>query len=298
MASVLNQDMPDLELLVVCDGAPAATASFARRLAEQDSRVRVFDNAKGERHGEAHRAHALAHANGRYIAHINDDGLWFPDHLSSLVAFLENVDFGNVTHTHVDEADRPHLLLGDLASATERTRMLETPYNIANLSDVAYSMEAYRRLPEGWAPGPSDIWTDLHMWRKFLRCEGLRFATLAKTTTLFFRRPLGDVSDEARAQVLRWDAMLRNPLAREQLRQQLWSDVVREVLSFRAANLGTALELEKAENRRLRSLLTPQIPEDFDPHTYLSLHPDLIEVGVDGREHYLQYGFYEGRRYR
>lgn len=257
MASVLNQDMPDLELLVVCDGAPAATVSLARRLAEQDSRVRVFDNAKGERHGEAHRARALAHANGRYIAHINDDSLWFPDHLSSLVAFLENVDFGHVMHTYVDEADRPHLVLGDLADAAERMRILETSYNIANLSDVAYSMDAYRRLPEGWAPAPPDVWTDLHMWRKFLRCEGLRFATLFKTTTLFFRRPAGDISDEARAQVLRWEAMLWKPTAREQLRQQLWSGVVREVLSCRAVDLRKVLEFEKTENQRLRSLLTP-----------------------------------------
>ena len=80
--------------------------------------------------------------------------------------------------------------------------MLETHYNFANITDVAYSMDAYRRLPEGWAPAPPDIWTDLHMWRKFLRCEGLRFAALFKTTTLFFRRPLGDISDAARAQIL------------------------------------------------------------------------------------------------
>lgn len=234
MASVLSQDMPDFELLVVCDGAPAETVAFAHRTAEQDPRVRVFDNPKGERHGEAHRAHALEQAKGRYIAHINDDSLWLPDHLSSLVAFLENVDFGHVTHTNIDEADRPHLLLADLADAAERTRMLETRYNIANFTDVAYSMDAYRHLPEGWAPTPPDIWTDLHMWRKFLRCEGLRFGTLFKSTTLVFSRPVNDISNEAQAQIFRWEAMLRNPITREQFRQRLWADVAREVLNLRA----------------------------------------------------------------
>src|ERR1700733_10154144 len=40
------------------------------------------------------------------------------------------------------------------------------------------------------------------------------------------------------------------------------------------------------------------LPDGFDPSIYVSLHPDLIAAGVDGREHYLAYGFYEGRHWR
>lgn len=40
------------------------------------------------------------------------------------------------------------------------------------------------------------------------------------------------------------------------------------------------------------------LPEDFDPNTYVSLYPDLIKAGVDGRQHYMKHGYYEGRRYR
>jgi pyruvate-formate lyase-activating enzyme len=40
------------------------------------------------------------------------------------------------------------------------------------------------------------------------------------------------------------------------------------------------------------------LPDGFDPSIYVSLHPDLISAGVEGREHYLAYGFYEGRHWR
>jgi FkbM family methyltransferase len=40
------------------------------------------------------------------------------------------------------------------------------------------------------------------------------------------------------------------------------------------------------------------LPEDFDAEVYVSLHPDLIAANVDGTEHYLMYGFFEGRKWR
>ena len=40
------------------------------------------------------------------------------------------------------------------------------------------------------------------------------------------------------------------------------------------------------------------LPPDFDPAVYVSLYPDLIAAKVDGAEHYLKHGFFEGRAYR
>jgi len=41
-----------------------------------------------------------------------------------------------------------------------------------------------------------------------------------------------------------------------------------------------------------------RLPPDFDPSLYVSLHPDLVAAKVDGTEHYLNQGFFEGRPYR
>jgi hypothetical protein len=41
-----------------------------------------------------------------------------------------------------------------------------------------------------------------------------------------------------------------------------------------------------------------ELPPDFDPQLYLSLHLDVARTGMDPVRHYLQFGHKEGRRYR
>ncbi len=43
---------------------------------------------------------------------------------------------------------------------------------------------------------------------------------------------------------------------------------------------------------------TPKLPKDFKASRYLALNKDVANAGVDAREHYLTFGFYEGRRYK
>ena len=178
----------DFELFVVCDGAPDETRVCANRFAAEDDRIRVFAFDKGERNGEAHRHTALAEASGRYVAHIADDDLWFPDHLTELAKLLAKVDFGNVTHVYIHNG-APAAYFGDLASKQTRVTMLrDSPrYNFFGLTAAGYRLDAYRQLPEGWAPAPLGIWTDLHMWRKFLRCSRITAPTQRSATRSAWR---------------------------------------------------------------------------------------------------------------
>src|SRR5262249_13068748 len=82
--SVLAQTITDFELLVVCDGAPPETVTCAEGYARRDPRVKVFPHPKGARRGEAYRHSALATSTARYVAHIGDDDLWMPDHLTEM----------------------------------------------------------------------------------------------------------------------------------------------------------------------------------------------------------------------
>lgn len=41
-----------------------------------------------------------------------------------------------------------------------------------------------------------------------------------------------------------------------------------------------------------------QVPADFDPIRYLELHPDVRSAGVNPQKHYVEFGFFEGRRYK
>jgi glycosyltransferase involved in cell wall biosynthesis len=188
--SVLAQSDPDLELCVVCDGAPDATVEVARTFAKADPRVHVFAFPKGERHGELHRAAVLEGAASDFVAQIGDDDLWLPDHLSLLAGLLAEADFVSVPGFTVHPDGDLHAgTFGDLRQARYRRKMLRRRWNFFGPTEAGYRLDAYRRLPVGWSPGPEDLWSDLHMWRKFLCEPGIRVSSGSHLSTLKFATP-------------------------------------------------------------------------------------------------------------
>src|SRR4051812_4085758 len=85
--SVLAQDFADWELIVVgdrcADETTALVASFA------DRRIRYVNLAikYGEQSGPNNVG--IARARVRYVAFLNQDDIWFPDHLRSAVEWMQ-----------------------------------------------------------------------------------------------------------------------------------------------------------------------------------------------------------------
>ncbi|WP_346914348.1 glycosyltransferase [uncultured Roseibium sp.] len=171
--SALRQTVQNFELFIVCDGAPEETVKLAETYSAGDDRIRVYPFPKGQRHGEAHRDTALKDARSTYVAHLADDDIWLPNHLSELELLLKTCDFGNLLHADVRPDGRVKVHVGSLGDPAIRDRMLKEKWNFFGPSSAGYRLDAYRALPVGWSPAPEDIWTDLHMWRKFLSREGL-----------------------------------------------------------------------------------------------------------------------------
>jgi glycosyltransferase involved in cell wall biosynthesis len=167
--SVLAQERQDFELFVICDGAPRATADVARGYAARDPRIRVFEHPKGERYGEAYRHQALQHARGAYVCQLGDDDLWLPNHLGEMGNLLEEVDFGNLPHVEVTPDGRLVLFPGDLADPATRLMMQSRPFNFFGPTASGYRLQAYRTLTVGWSPAPTELATDLFMWRSSWR---------------------------------------------------------------------------------------------------------------------------------
>ena len=87
IASVLRQDLVELELLVVGDGCSDDSAAVAASFA--DARV-LWTNLPVNSGGPCRpRNEALGRTRGRYIAYLGHDDLWLPWHLSTLVAAIE-----------------------------------------------------------------------------------------------------------------------------------------------------------------------------------------------------------------
>jgi len=230
--SVLVQNVANFELFVICDGAPPETVACAEDYARRDPRVKVFPFPKGKRHGEAYRHTALVGAAGRYVAQIADDDLWFPNHLEEMEILLATADFGNLLHVFVRPGGAIEILPGDIGLPETRERMLTEKFNLFGPTCAGYRMEAYRRLPEGWAPAPDDISTDLHMWRKFLRMKGLAFATRAVITAIIFATPERlDVMPEQRREEIRVHLeRIRDPRSRNEIVQAAWRSLLDRAL--------------------------------------------------------------------
>ena len=87
IATIQLQTFRDWELVVVGDAGTDDTAAVMAGF--DDPRIRFVNlpESIGEQSGPSNRGFQLA--NGDLIAYLNHDDLWFPDHLESLVSFLD-----------------------------------------------------------------------------------------------------------------------------------------------------------------------------------------------------------------
>lgn len=104
--SVLTQTVRDIEVLVIDDGSQDDTRARVESIA--DPRLRLLD-APGNGAGAA-RNLALAQARGQYIAFLDADDLWVPDHLARMLAHLEShagLDLVFAAIDWIDENGKP-----------------------------------------------------------------------------------------------------------------------------------------------------------------------------------------------
>lgn len=98
--SVLAQTYRDFELIIV-DGSDDGTTPERIRRYLHDPRIRYF--CRTPQGIPAAKNHALRQMSGRFVAHLEDDDLWDPELLDSLLGVLQRdpntqVVYGNARH--------------------------------------------------------------------------------------------------------------------------------------------------------------------------------------------------------
>ncbi len=256
--SVLAQTVEQFELFVVCDGAPPETIECAQERARRDPRIKVLIFPKGERIGEAHWHDALRSASGRYVAHIEDDDLWFPNHLEELEQLLQTADFGHLMHVWAKPDESIEALPADLAMLEFRQRMLHEEFNRFGFSVCGYRLDAYRRLPESWAPGPMELWPDLDMWRKFLRRDDFKFGTRMAVTALVLASDFRvQISLEERARESRkWLNRILDERERAKIVESAWRSIVNKELQAES-ELSKIILAHSAAQAKLERITKP-----------------------------------------
>jgi glycosyltransferase involved in cell wall biosynthesis len=257
LRSALAQEDAEVEVFVVGDGAADDTRE-ALHTFSGERRLRFFDNAKGERHGEAHRHAALQHAAGKVVCYLSDDDLLLPDHVATMLELLAGADFAHAAPFSVQLDGTFVFMPVDVADPGYQTRLAHGRWNAIGLTGASHTLDAYRRLPRGWHPAPDDVWTDLHMWRQFLALPGFRGTSGTRPTMLHFPSPgRAQLSSGERVDELaRWEARLQSPGFREEIERAASRGAQRsavsrdahashlEQLTTHLEQLGRAAELE------------------------------------------------------
>jgi GalNAc5-diNAcBac-PP-undecaprenol beta-1,3-glucosyltransferase len=212
--SVLAQPA-DFELFIVGDGALPETVDVVNDFCNRDKRIRFFEFPKGDRLGEAWRQRALDSADSDAVCYLSDDDIWFPNHLPLMATFLGNYDFCHSRHTTITADFRVFAYSQTLGNEMARRLMLAGE-NFFGLSFAGHRLDSYRKLNEGWSPGPKEVPSDLNMWQKWLRAEDMRLASLRSVTGLNFPKPLRHGQSQSGTQYERdfWLRFFRMPAAR------------------------------------------------------------------------------------
>jgi GalNAc5-diNAcBac-PP-undecaprenol beta-1,3-glucosyltransferase len=209
--SALGQEAA-IELFVIGDGVGDNTRDvLAPFLA--DSRVRFFDNPKGERLGEAHRHVALREAVGKIVTYLSDDDILLPDHVEEMKHLLADADFAHPAPAWIAPDGRLEYIPFDAEREDCRSLLLLGDENSIGLTGASHTLALYRRLPRGWHPAPADVYTDWHMWRQIFSLPDLVARTGSRLTCLHFPSPIrSELTMAARVDELeRWSAAAREP---------------------------------------------------------------------------------------
>jgi len=115
--SVLDQTYRPIEIIVVNDGGDDVEAIVSSL--NRDQRCIVYVKHAANKGLAAARNTGLALARGRYVAYLDDDDRFYPEHVETLVAFLEQseyrVAYSDAYRVHVvKEGDRSVVLGKDL----------------------------------------------------------------------------------------------------------------------------------------------------------------------------------------
>jgi hypothetical protein len=192
IASVLAQSWEDFELLVIGDACTDDSAAVVAAFGDPRIRWHNLPENCGSQWGPNNEG--LRRAQGRYVAYLGHDDLWFPRHLEFLQAELETsgAEFA-FSLTELIYPDGPSWLSGLLPGDRFTTESFVVP------SSLMHRREVVERIGAWPAAGDERLPVDV-AWQQRALASGCRFVAVNRLTVLKFpsaARPMSYVNQDA-----------------------------------------------------------------------------------------------------
>jgi GalNAc5-diNAcBac-PP-undecaprenol beta-1,3-glucosyltransferase len=300
ISSALEQTFTDLEIVVIGDGVGEDTRQIVNSAVKRDSRVSFVECPKSPSRAEPLRHRVMMESDAAIVTYLGDDDLFLPDHVSRTVQALKDHDFCHPYPAFIGPDGHVFCQPVDIANPDCRAWHLRHRRNRISQTGAAHTMKLYRRLPFGWRAPPAGVWSDHYFFQEILRIVDLRAKTLTQATTI--KTPASLTKEwsaaERRAALQAWWTRIHAADFAEHWQREVCLATQRAATEFFSVAIAAEQrDAAQTELRLARSGRKAAIPKDFDADAYVALYPDLMAAGVDGRRHFLEYGFHEGRSF-
>jgi GT2 family glycosyltransferase len=213
LQSVANQTWPNIEVIVVEDGPPHS-AGVVERFRD---RFRIDYVATGERVGRARAGNlALARASGEWLNFLDDDDVFFADHIEVLVEAAQAAGvkgaYGIAWETRTEVTDRASAAFAEVAHAAVHRQRFDRltlwHHNFLPIQAVLFHRDLYAR--HGGFAEDMDQLEDWNLWTRYTLDDD--FLLVEKTTSKY--RVPASAREAASRQALLDDAY-RDAVARQ-----------------------------------------------------------------------------------
>lgn len=151
IASVQIQTFEDWELCITDDCSTDSTAAIVQGIAARDSRIKYVKQPSNQGAAAARNA-SLERAQGRYIAYLDADDIWFPDKLEGQIAFMEErgAGFSCASYTVIDENGEPMGRTVVMPAESDRWGYLTNNYlqTVGVMADLNIVDRSLLRMPD------------------------------------------------------------------------------------------------------------------------------------------------------
>lgn len=106
ISSVISQSYKNWELIIVDDASEDSSLEIARKMAAQDSRIRVLVNDTPTGYPATPRNVAIDAAKGRYIAFLDSDDSWLPGKLEQQLPMFSSDERIGVVFSNYEKMDK------------------------------------------------------------------------------------------------------------------------------------------------------------------------------------------------